>query len=148
MLFFCCCSVPKSCLTLRPMDYSTPGFSAHYLPEFVQTHVCWVHDTIPPSHPQLPPSPPAFNLFQHQGLFQWVGPLHLCLYITFCWILSVGPEISLVEISPQHREGKSGCPTGTKEQSTRDLPGIHTIIPCELVYIQDAHRCWGGMDWH
>ena len=23
-----------------------------------------------------PPSPPAFNLSQHQGLFQWVGSLH------------------------------------------------------------------------
>ena len=29
-----------------------------------------VSDAIQPSHPLLPPSPPAFNLSQHQGLFQ------------------------------------------------------------------------------
>ena len=48
----------------------------HYLPEFAQTHVHWVTDAIQPSHPLSSPSPPAFNLSQHQGLFQWVGSLH------------------------------------------------------------------------
>ena len=41
--------------------------------EFAQTHVHWVTDTIQPSHPLLPPYPPALNLSQHQGLFQWVN---------------------------------------------------------------------------
>ena len=42
-------------------------------PEFAQTHVHWVSDTLQPSHPLSCPSPPAFNLSQHQGLFQgWV----------------------------------------------------------------------------
>ena len=71
-------SVAKSCLTLcKPMDYSTPGFPAHHqLPELTQTHVHQVSDAIQPSHPLSPPSPPAFNLSQHQGLLQWVGSLH------------------------------------------------------------------------
>ena len=71
----CCCSVTNLCLTLfDPMDCSTPGFPVlHYLPEFAQTHVDWVHDAIQPSHPLSSPSPPALNLSQHQGLFQWVG---------------------------------------------------------------------------
>ena len=43
----------------------------HQLPEFAQTHVHWV-SSIQPSHPLSSPSPPAFNLSQHQGLFQWV----------------------------------------------------------------------------
>ena len=48
-----------------PHRGSTPGFSVfHYLPEFAQTHA------IQPSHPLSPPSPPAFNLSQHQSLFQ------------------------------------------------------------------------------
>ena len=56
---------------------STPGFPVlHHLPEFAQTHVHGVDDTIHPSHPLSSPSPPAFNLFQHQGLFQWVGFSH------------------------------------------------------------------------
>ena len=66
-----------SCLTFcDPMDCSTPGFPVlHYLPEFAQTHIFWVGDAIQPSHPLSPPSPPALNLPQHQGLFQWVSSL-------------------------------------------------------------------------
>ena len=49
------------------MNCSTTGFPVlHCLLEFVQTHVHWVVDAIQPSHPMLPPSPPAFNLSQHQ----------------------------------------------------------------------------------
>ena len=64
-------AVTKSCLTLcDSMDCSTPGFPVrHRLPELAQTHVHRVSDAI-----QLfllsSPFPPAFNLSQHQGLFQ------------------------------------------------------------------------------
>ena len=44
--------------------------------EFAQTHVHWVGEAIQPSPPLSPPSPPALNLSQHQGLFQWVSYLH------------------------------------------------------------------------
>ena len=54
-----------------PTDCSTPGLSVHLqLPEFTQTHVHRVCDAIQPSHPLLSPSPPAFNLSQHHGLFR------------------------------------------------------------------------------
>ena len=68
-------SVTQSCPTLcHPMDYSTLGLPVHHqLLEFTQTHVHWVTDAIQPSHPLLSPSPPTFNLSQHQGLFQWVS---------------------------------------------------------------------------
>ena len=71
-------SVAQSCLTLcDPMDCSTPGFSVHHqLPELAQTHVHRVSDAIQPSHPLSSPSPPAFNLSQHQALFQWASSLH------------------------------------------------------------------------
>ena len=77
-LSYCHCSVAKSCLTLgNPMDCSTPGFPVlHYLPEFAQTHVHWVIHAIQPSCPLSSPSPPAFYLSKHQGLFQWVGSSH------------------------------------------------------------------------
>ena len=59
------------------MDCCTPGFPVlHSLSEFAQTHVHWVGDTIQPSHPVSSPSPPAFSLSQHKGLFQWVGSSH------------------------------------------------------------------------
>ena len=74
----CCWWVTKSCPTLcNPMNCSTPGFPVlHYLLEFAQTHVHWVGDAVQLFHPLLSPSPPAFNLSQHQGLFQWVGSSH------------------------------------------------------------------------
>ena len=59
------------------MDCSTPGLPIlHCLLELAQTHAHWVGDAIQPSHPLLSPSPPAFNLSQHQGLFQWVSSWH------------------------------------------------------------------------
>ena len=63
------CWVSKSCMTLcDPIDCSMPGYPViHYLPEFVQMHVHWVGDVIQPSHPWPSPSPPAFNLSQHQS---------------------------------------------------------------------------------
>ena len=60
-----------------PMNHSTPGLPVHHqLPEFTQTHVCWVSDAIQPSHPLSSPSPPAPNPSQHQSLFQFVNSSH------------------------------------------------------------------------
>ena len=60
-----------------PWDCSMPGLPLHLqLPELAQTHVHWVGDVIKPSHPLSSPSPPGFNLSQHQGLFQWVSSSH------------------------------------------------------------------------
>ena len=53
-----------------PMDCSMPGFPVHHqLPELAQTYIR-VGDAIQPSHPLSSPSSLAFNLSQHQGLFQ------------------------------------------------------------------------------
>ena len=78
MLFIQFSSVTQSCLTLcNSMNCSMPGLPVrHQLPEFTQTHVHWVGDAIQPSHPLSSPSPPAFNLSQHEGLFQWVSSSH------------------------------------------------------------------------
>ena len=71
-------SVTQSCLTLcDPMNRSKPGLPVrHQLLEFTQTHVHWVGNATQPSHPLSSPSPPALNLSQHQGLFQWVSSSH------------------------------------------------------------------------
>ena len=71
-------SVAPSCPTLcDPMNRSMPGLPVHHqLQEFTQTHVHWVSDAIQPSHPLSSPSPPAFNLSQHQSLFKWVNSSH------------------------------------------------------------------------
>ena len=68
----CCYSVTQLCLTLcDPMNGSMAGFPVlNNLLEFAQTHVHWIGDAIQPSHPLSSPSPPAFKLSEHQGLFQ------------------------------------------------------------------------------
>ena len=81
-----CCSAAKLRLALcDPMDLSMPGSSVlHHLLVFAQNHLHWVHDAIQPSHPLPPPSPPAFNLSQHQDLFQWVGSSHQVVIVLEC----------------------------------------------------------------
>ena len=71
-------SVAQSCPALcDPMDCSMPGFLVHHqVPELAQTHVHRGSDAIQPSHPLSSPSPPAFNVSHHQGLFQWVSSSH------------------------------------------------------------------------
>ena len=68
-------SITQLCLILcDPMNCSTPDFPFHHqLPELAQTHVHQVDDAIQPSNPLSSPFPPAFNLYQHRDLFQWVS---------------------------------------------------------------------------
>ena len=69
----------------------------HCLLELAETHVHRVGDAIQPPHPLSSPSPPAFNLSQHQALFQWVGSSHQVAKVlefqlqkqSFQWIISV-----------------------------------------------------------
>ena len=80
------------------MDCSTPGFPVHHqLPELAQTQVRRVGDAIQPSHPLLSPSPPAFNLSQHQGLFavtQFFASNLWPNYWSFSFISSLSNEYS------------------------------------------------------
>ena len=92
-------SVAQSCLILcDPMDCSTTGLPVHHqLLEPTQTHVHQVSDAIQPSYPLSSPFPPAFNLSQHQGLFQGVSSLHQVATVlefqlqpqSFQWIFKV-----------------------------------------------------------
>ena len=57
-----------------PIDCSMPGLPVHHqLPELVQTQFHRVSYAIQPSHLLSSPSPPAFYLSRHQGLFKWVS---------------------------------------------------------------------------
>ena len=88
------CSVVSDSLWLHGLQHARlPCPSPN--PEFTQTHVHWVSDAIQPSHPLSPPSPPALNLSQHQGLFWWVGSSHQVAQVlelqhqSFQWIFRV-----------------------------------------------------------
>ena len=74
-------SVAQSCLSLcDPMNHSTPGLPVHHqLPEFTQTHVHRVGDTIQPSHPLssplfLSPIPPSIRVFSNESILHMRWP--------------------------------------------------------------------------
>ena len=73
-------SVAQSCLTLcDPMHCSMPGLAVQYqLPEFTQTHVHRVTDTIQPYHPLSSPSLISFQFFLSILCFSCsTGPLQI-----------------------------------------------------------------------
>ena len=101
LLFFhyvdCCFSVAQSCLTLcNSMDCSTPGLPVHHqLPEFAQTHVHWVGDAIPPSHPLLsllllPSIFPSIRVFSNESALRIRWPK----YWSFSFSISPSNEYS------------------------------------------------------
>ena len=91
-------SVSQSCPTLcDSVDCSMPGFSVHHqLLELTQTHAYWVGDAMQPSHPLSSPSPSAFNLSRHQGLFKWVLHIRWPKY----WSFSISSSKNIQEWFP------------------------------------------------
>ena len=66
-------SVAQSCSTLRLQELQHTRLSCPSTTPRACSNSCpssrWCH----PSHALSSPSPPAFNLSQHQGLFQWAS---------------------------------------------------------------------------
>ena len=103
-----------------PTDCSTPGFLVHQqIPGLAQTHVNRVGDAIQPSHPLSFPSPPAFKLSQHQGLFQWVSSSHQVAKVlelqlqhhSFQWIFRADFLQDWVVWSCSSRDSQESSPT-------------------------------------
>ena len=104
--------------SLWPHGTSMPGLPGHHqFPEFTQTHVHWVGDAIQPSHPLLSPSPPAFNLSQHQGLFQWVSSSY---QVANYWSFSFTSVLSMdtQDWSPLGWTGESPCSARDSQESS------------------------------
>ena len=77
------CSVMFNSLWLHGLQHArlpcpSPALGAY------QIHVHHISDAIQPSHPlSSPSSPPAFNLSQHQGLFQGVSSHQVARLLEF-----------------------------------------------------------------
>ena len=106
--------------SLHPMDCSMPGFPfLHYLPEFTQTHVHRVGDAIQPSHHLSSPSPPAFNLSQHQGFF----PLSQ-LYTSDGQSIGVSASASVLPMNIQ-----GSFPVGLTGLISLQFKGLSRVFP-------------------
>ena len=120
------------------MDCSTPGFPVlHCLPELAQIHVHWVGDAIQLSHPLLPPSPPALNVSQHQGLFQWVSSSHQVAKVL---------EFKLQHQSIQcvFRVDFRAIGSGNREEEVK-WKDVWPVTPVLLVF--KWWWCWHGYSW-
>ena len=148
-------SVTQSHLTLYDsMDCDIPGFPIHHqLQKLAQTHVHWVSDAIQPSHPLLSLSPPAFNLSQHQGLFQWISSFHQVAkvlelklqYKSFQWIFRTNFLQDWLVWSPC-------CPRDSQESSlTQQFKSINSLVLSFLYgpILTSIHNHWinHGFDW-
>ena len=133
-------SVAQLCLTLGdPMHCSTPGFPVHHqLPEFAQNHVHQIGDAIQPLILSSP-SPPAFNLAQHQGLFQSVSSLHQVAkvlefqlqYQSFHWIFRTDFLY----------DGLVGSPCSSRDsQESSPTPQFKSINSCR--FLDRSHSDW------
>ena len=80
------------------MNYSTSGFTIlNYFLELAQTHFHCVNGVSQPAHPLLLLCLPAFNLSQHQGLFQWVSShINWPKYWSFSFSISLSNEYSML----------------------------------------------------
>ena len=128
-------SVAQLCPTLcDPMNRSTPGLPVHHqLLESTQTHIHWVDDAIQLCHPLSSPSPPAFNLSQHQGLLQWVGSLHQVakgLERQPCWRATL-PKVR----SSTSSIGVTGEPVRNADAGPHARP-----TESESAFCQDPHK--------
>ena len=86
------------------------------------THVHWVGDAIQLCHPLSSPSPPAFNLSQHQSLFKWVSSSHqVAKVLEFTFSISLCNEYSGM-ISFRMDSCKVGSPCSPRDDSQESSP--------------------------
>ena len=123
-----------------PMDWSTPVSPVlHYLPEFAQIHIHWVSDANQPSHLLSPPSPPALNLSQHWGLFQWTDSSHHAAKL-----FGASASASVLPMNSQNwfplglTTFISCCPRDTEESSPAPQSKASILWPCLW---SSSHTC-------
>ena len=116
------------------MDCSMSGFPVHHqLLELTKTHVDWVGDAIQPSHPLSSPSPPAFNLSQDQGLFQWVSSSH--------------QVTKVLEFQLQHQSFQDWFPSGLTGWISLQSKGLSRVFSNTTVQKHQFGTRWWKSRW-
>ena len=121
------------------MACSILGFPVlHYLPEYSQTHVHWVGDVIQPSHSLSSPFP-AFNLSQHQGLFQWICALPQVAKVLELQLASIFQWIFRVDFLWDWLVWSLCCPRDSQESSSAPQFKSINSSALSLLLVQLSH---------
>ena len=128
------------------MDCNTPGLPVpHHLPDLAQTHAHWVGDAIQPSHPLSSPSPPALNLSQQQGHFQWVGRIRWPKDWSFSFSISAFSEYSgLISFRIDWFDLFAVQQTDSQESSPAQFKSINSLV-LSLLHgpaLKSVHDYW------
>ena len=129
------CSVMSDSLQPHWLQQDRPSCPSPTL-EFTQTHVQAVSDAIHPSHPLSSPSPPAFKLSQHQGIFQRASSSH--------------QVAKLLEIQLQHQSFQWTHRTGWVSLQSKGLSRVlsnptvqkHELFDVQLSSQSNSHPSW------
>ena len=142
---------------LRPIHQGIKGVVYHQLLEHAQTHVHQVSDAI---QPLSSPSSPAFNLSQHQGLFQWVGSSHQVAKVlelqlqhqSFQWTFGTDflcvflPRLTQILLpTPPHPNPQQKQPRYSPNQANHLLMTHPPRVPQMVWTLQEAQgRMWAA----
>ena len=109
-----------------PCPSPTPGLT--------QTHVRGVSGAIQPSHPLSSPSPPAFNLSKHQGLFKRVSSSHQVARVLE---LQLQPQsFQCIFRTDSQQDGLVGSPSSPRDsQESSPTPQFESINSSVLSFL-------------
>ena len=131
-------SVAQSCPTVcdpaaRQVSLSITNFRSPHKPMSTESVMPSSHL----SHLLSSPSPPAFNLSQHQGLFKWVSSSHQMALIWHClYEKSLG--LMQTERGPHKDSGRRQPPTNQGGKSPKKPPCWQ--LDLELVSLQNGEK--------
>ena len=118
-------------LLVTPWTIASQAPLSSTISEFAQIHVHWANDVILPSHPLPNPSPFAFNVSQHQGLFQWVISSH-----QVAQVLELQHQLSSVQLlsrvqlfATPRTSGHQASLSITNSWSLPKLMSIKSVMP-------------------
>ena len=137
-----------------PMNRSMSDLPVHHqLPESTQTHVHWVGDAVQPSHPLSSLSPPAFNLSQHQGLYESALRISWPKYWSSSFSISPSSEHPGTDLLEDGLVGSPCCPRDSQESSPTpqfksiNFSALSFLYSLTLTSIHDPwknHSLWAG----
>ena len=139
-------TVVSDSLQSHGLQHSRPPYPST-TPGDYSNHVHWVSDAIQPSNPLLSPSPPTFNLSQHQALLKWVSLSH--------------HVAKVLEFQLQHPKNippkniQDWFPLGCTGWSSLQSKGLSRVLQCHsskastlrcsaffIVQLTSIHDCW------